>query len=126
MTSLDVISAIRSSWSDETKFPGTPKDSCPEAGHCAVTALVVQRLLGGKILRAARVISDDLDYGSHYWNLLPDGTSLDLTLSQFPLPVWVEGCTEASIEKIIANGNTARRFAILLDRVRVALKIDAP
>lgn len=48
-------------------------------GQCAVTALVVQDLLGGEILRA-----EIEGLGSHYWNLVPWMGEIDLTRAQFP------------------------------------------
>jgi hypothetical protein len=49
----------------------------PALGQCAVTALVVQDLFGGDLLRAhVRGVS-------HYWNRLPSGEEIDLTRQQF-------------------------------------------
>lgn len=49
----------------------------PALGQCAVTALVVQDLFGGDLLRAhVRGVS-------HYWNRLPSGEEVDLTRQQF-------------------------------------------
>src|SRR5437762_79497 len=56
-------------WDAETSFNArTWSAERPEKGQCAVTALVVQDLLGGVIVRAK------VDGESHYWNVLDGGT----------------------------------------------------
>lgn len=55
----------------------------PSRGQCGSTALVIHDLLGGELLIAEVVRSDGSRQGVHYWNLLPDGTELDLTREQF-------------------------------------------
>lgn len=52
----------------------------PAAGQCSVTAILVQELLGGDILKT-RVGAD-----WHFYNLL-DGVRRDFTESQFALPI---------------------------------------
>lgn len=52
----------------------------PALGQCAVTALIVQDVLGGEIVCS----SIDDDSPDHYFNRLPDGRELDLTLEMFP------------------------------------------
>ena len=47
----------------------------PMIGQCVVATLVVNDYLGGDI----RCSPDP----THYWNLLPDGTEVDLTVAQF-------------------------------------------
>lgn len=57
----------------------------PSRGQCGSTALIVHDLLGGELL-IAEVMRRDRDgsrQGVHYWNLLPDGTEIDLTCEQF-------------------------------------------
>jgi hypothetical protein len=47
-----------------------------------VTALVVQDLLGGDLVRAEVHVADErVDF--HWWNLLPGGLEVDLTRDQF-------------------------------------------
>jgi hypothetical protein len=50
----------------------------PCQGQCAITALVVQDYFGGELLRCKMT-----DGNSHYWNLLPDGSTEDFTEEQF-------------------------------------------
>jgi len=73
---------IRQVWCRETASPscqdGWSKDNL-SWGQCAVTALLVQCIEGGELLRT--VIEG---YGSHYYNRLPSGQTVDLTSDQFP------------------------------------------
>ena len=79
-----MFESIRDAWSRETGAPGSdPKDGSP-GGQCAVTALLVQDVFGGELLRCE--IKDDRGtaYGSHYWNRVPGLGEIDLTREQFP------------------------------------------
>jgi len=53
------------------------KETSRLSGHCAAAAHVIQQKFGGDII-AGRV-----DKVPHYWNLLPDGSEVDLTSDQF-------------------------------------------
>lgn len=70
--------AFKSCWSKETCYPKLQsmwtKDK-PELGQCAVTALIIQDVFGGEIVK------DDTNH--HYWNVLPNGMHIDLTKEQF-------------------------------------------
>ena len=77
----DDINALKAfipgSWSEETSFdPANWRPDNPAWGQCAVTALLLQELLGGELLRST------VAGISHYWNLI-DGHEVDLTLQQF-------------------------------------------
>lgn len=50
-------------------------------GQCIPTALIVQDLFGGTIIK---VRVNSYGYGYHYYNELPDGTVVDITRDQFP------------------------------------------
>jgi hypothetical protein len=81
-----VENAIRAGWCRSTCDPvdlesWTPSN--PAQGQCAVTALVVQDLLGGKLLIAEVSHADGSHQGVHYWNRLAGGLELDLTREQF-------------------------------------------
>ncbi len=52
-------------------------------GQCGPTALTVHDLLGGELLLAEVHRTDGSRQGVHYWNLLPDGTEIDLTREHF-------------------------------------------
>ena len=98
---------IRPSWCAATS--ADPKGWTPENpshGQCAVTALVVQDLLGGTLLRT---INDGI---SHYWNRLPTGIEVDLTREQFR--GWNPGeIVERDREYVLSFPETAARYELL-------------
>jgi len=78
--------AVRAAWALDTCDPVDADDwsaANPSRGQCGSTALVIHDLLGGDLLIAEVIRSDGSRQGVHYWNLLPDGTELDLTREQF-------------------------------------------
>ena len=87
-------------------------------GQCAVTALVVQDVLRGELLRA------EVNGTSHYWNRLPDGTELDLTREQFEtfLPSGIE---TRSREYVLSFDETRMRYELLKKRAFANLPIEA-
>lgn len=89
----------------------TPEN--PAWGQCAVTALVVQDELGGTLRRAV------VNGVSHYWNLLPDGRHLDLTLWQFKRPLTYDPDVfgeEREREYVLSFPDTAKRYELLRAR----------
>ena len=82
----DLQAIIRSAWSAESCDPVDLKDwtaQNPARGQCAVTALVVQDVLGGELLLADVLNEDGSRQGVHYWNRLAGGLEIDLTREQF-------------------------------------------
>jgi hypothetical protein len=82
----DLEAAVCAAWALDTCDPVDADDRSaanPSRGQRGSTALVVHDLLGGELLIAEVVRSDGSRQGVHYWNLLPDGTELDLTREQF-------------------------------------------
>ena len=110
--------AIRRSWSGDTSAEATWMPDRPSAGQCAVTALVVQDYLGGDLVRAI------VGGVSHYWNRLPDGSTVDLTRDQFPSfqPVDIE---IRAREYVMSFRETALRYRILADRARSHLTMES-
>ncbi len=73
---------LRLAWCKETAAPGcqaTWTEVNPSWGQCAATALIVQDIFHGDIVRC--VVEP---YGSHYYNILPDRLVVDFTREQFP------------------------------------------
>jgi len=69
-------------WCRETAQPSCQAEWDPfrqSLGQCAVTALLVQDLFGGELLRTVPT-----GHGSHYYNRLPNGWEVDFTRGQFP------------------------------------------
>jgi hypothetical protein len=81
----DVEAAVRDSWSAETCTPeyrARWTDANPARDQCGVTALVVNDLLGGELLRGEVLVDGErVDY--HWWNRLGMGVEIDLTREQF-------------------------------------------
>jgi len=118
MPALDVsvdrlVDAIQRSWSHDTSNePDRWSSTEPARGQCAVTALVVQDILGGELRRAG-----DGAGVSHYWNEV-DGRSIDLTVSQFPLlPAWLAQSEPVERDYVLAWPDTWRRYTILHRRI---------
>jgi hypothetical protein len=82
-TLVQLEQAIRQSWSPDTVDPddGWSADN-PARGHCDVTALVVQDLVGGELM-ASDVFLDGDRIMAHMWNRLSSGIEVDLTREQF-------------------------------------------
>ena len=79
LTNKDVfVQALQSSWSLASSTKWTQAN--PASGHCGVTALVAQDVLGGDILKTK--------YGDkwHFYNRI-EGEVIDFTKSQFEAPI---------------------------------------
>jgi hypothetical protein len=72
-----------------------------------VTALVVQDLFGGLLLRGT------VDGVSHYWNRLDDGSEIDLTVEQFGRRVEVAERSERDREYVLSFPDTVQRYSLL-------------
>ncbi|CAL9474988.1 hypothetical protein SUDANB106_02943 [Streptomyces sp. enrichment culture] len=91
----DIDRALRASWSadtccpsDGTRIAWSPDN--PAWGHCDITSLVVNDLLGGELM-LGEVFHGGRQEGYHWWNRLPNGIELDLTREQFVMGETVTG-----------------------------------
>ena len=99
----------------------------PLWGQCAVVALLVNEKFGGSFKRA---FLDDTPFsGSHYWNVLPDGTERDLTIEQFGgVELNLVGKSTRSDGKpinkeyLLKNADTKSRYQILVSNLRSIIK----
>lgn len=83
MIDPQLATAIRSAWSATTAAGDNDwLPTNPSTGHCDVTSLVIRAHVGGD-LKLAQVFRNGELSEHHYWNVLPDGTELDLTADQF-------------------------------------------
>lgn len=108
--------ALERAWSRQTS--ADPEHWIPENpawGQCAVTALVVQDEFGGDLLRAT------VDDVSHYWNLLPDGSEVDLTREQFPEGATYGPTVVKDREYVLSFPDTASRYLLLRRQLRTDL-----
>lgn len=105
---VDVLAALRQSWTaatcnDEARWSPTN----PSYGQCAVSALILQDHLGGRIQRC------ESPTGSHYFNLLPDGTIVDATKEQFGPSFRARAVEERDRAYILSFVATQKRYAHL-------------
>jgi len=109
---------IRDAWCKETSYyPDKWSRLNPAVGQCVVTALVLQDIMGGSIIKCY-VGEDRL---SHYY-LRTEGIDLDLTFEQWLdddtyRPFIEEIVGPVSREKLLANDDTRRRYILLSERV---------
>lgn len=105
--------ALEASWDRETSADPDGWDaSNPAWGQCAVTALVIQRYLGGELLRA------EVGAASHYWNWLKAGQEVDLTRRQFA--TYTPRRTETRTrDYVLGSPDTRRRYELLISRVKL-------
>lgn len=116
--------AFSKSWSRKTSYPKTRDQWSPENpafGQCAVTSLIVQDLFGGKLVY-------NKDY-HHYWNILDDGTTIDLTKIQFGKNVKIDNHELVTREYILesaaaARAETPERYALLKQKVEKLLFVE--
>lgn len=122
---------LQNSWNSRTSSdPTNWRPNNPGWGQCAVSACIVQDVLGGDIRWVEATTPDGRKY-SHYFNLLPDGTVFDATRDQFPhgtifspdsgIPrtSGIDGVDfKTTREYILAFPATRRRYVLLKDIVR--------
>ncbi len=112
--------AIRACWSSETCDPVDLEDwsdAEPARGQCAVTALVVQDILGGELLVAEVHHADGTRQGVHYWNRLAGGVEVDLTRAQFTHGEVIGRADVVPRPKDVDRGRLADQYRRLSDRV---------
>jgi hypothetical protein len=114
MTLEQITAAIRQSWGADTCAPEDLPRWSPEnpaRGQCGVTALVVNDLLGGALV-VGEVYVDGRRVDYHWWNLLDDGTEVDLTREQFEPQEQVVGA------EVLQRPRELRRMTDEYDRLR--------
>lgn len=105
---------LQKSWKRETCAPGLREEwstDNPSLGQCAITALIVNDMYGGKIMRCMT------STGSHYFNEI-NGNRLDFTVEQFygEVPQY-EDAQERTREYLLGNEDTKKRYEELLSEV---------
>ncbi|MFJ2176251.1 hypothetical protein ACIQVO_17305 [Streptomyces sp. NPDC101062] len=119
----DIEHAVRSSWSAETCTPEfrarwTPDN--PARDQCGVTAMVLNDLLGGELIRGeVHVDGERTDY--HWWNRLGMGIEIDLTREQFRPEEIVTGGTVVPRPPVTEWRRLVAEYELL--RTRVAEKL---
>lgn len=120
-----VILALRESWGPDTCAPEDIPDwslDNPARGQCATTALVIHDFFGGSLV-TGEVMVDDERVDFHWWNRLPDGEQVDITLEQFGPHEHVVG----GLDVVRPTGRTRldTQYALLSSRVAARLAQSA-
>lgn len=107
------------SWEKETCSPGLRDEwnqDNPSLGQCAITALILNDFLGGKIMRCMT------SSGSHYYNII-DNRIIDLTIDQFlgEIPDYING-EERTRDYLLSNEDTRNRYEKLLYNLKQAIE----
>ncbi|MBC7632176.1 MAG: hypothetical protein H7290_12060 [Flavobacterium sp.] len=125
MTLEAVILALRESWGPDTCAPEDVADWTPDnpaRGQCATTALVIHDHIGGSLV-IGEVVVDGVRVDFHWWNRLPDGEQVDITLEQFMAHERVVG----ALDVVRPTGLTRldAQYALLSSRVSARLPQSA-
>ena len=113
----ELMELLPYAWEKETCSPGLRNEwneENPSLGQCAITALIVNDLFGGKIMRCMA------SSGSHYYNLI-DNRIVDLTVEQFlgEIPQYEKG-EERTREYLLGNEDTKNRYLLLKEYLEKA------
>jgi hypothetical protein len=126
----DIEAAVRSSWDADTTTPEyRPRwnPGNPARDQCGVTALVVNDLLGGELIRGeVRVDGERVDH--HWWNRLGMGIEIDLTREQFGAHEVVSGgvVIERPSEIVRLRAEYELLRARVLERLRGRIRPGSP
>ena len=121
MTLEAVILALRESWGPDTCAPEDVDDWTPDnpaRGQCATTAVVIHDHLGGSLVRG-EVHVDGRQVDFHWWNRLPDGEQVDITIEQFGPHERVVGAVD--VARPTGPTRLDAQYAVLSDRVTARL-----
>ncbi len=94
---------VRQAWSPFTSAYMTCTNANIAWGQSDVSALAVQDALGGKIVRTEFTLPDG-HTGPHYLNLLPDGSTVDVSQDQYPEGTTFNPAPGSSAEQLEASG----------------------
>lgn len=124
----DIEQAVRSSWSAETCTPGFRSRWSPDnpaRDQCGVTAMVLNDLLGGELIRGeVHVDGTRVDY--HWWNRLGTGIEIDLTRGQFGPEETVTGGIVIPRPPVAEWRRLREEYELLRDRVMERLGRRGP
>ena len=98
---------LEAGWSSRTSSLWSPDN--PARGQCSVTALAVQHLVGGEILKT------QTEAGPHFYNRI-GGVTRDFTAAQFDAPPRYDDLP-SNADEALADTSEAR-LAALLDGLR--------
>jgi|tagenome__1003787_1003787.scaffolds.fasta_scaffold19231227_1 hypothetical protein len=114
---------LRAAWNADTAWIDDWHPRNPARGQCGSTALVIQDLCGGTLLRGL-VDEAGSDLTVHYWNALELG-QLDVTWAQFPAAARIVLGEQVDREDLLTTPWLMRRYETLLTRVQRAQQHSA-
>ena len=119
MDKKELKQLLTSSWSSETSSPGLSSEWNEEnasLGQCAITALIVNDIFGGKIMRCMA------PSGSHYYNVI-ENQIVDMTVEQFlgEIPDY-DNVEERTREYLLSNKDTKKRYEKLLYNLKQSIR----
>ncbi len=118
ITKRQLSRALAQGWSRATSYdPAHWSEQNSAWGQCAVSALIVQDLLGGQLLLGK--INGIVE---HYWNRLADYTELDFTRDQFEHVASLDSPRCADRDYVLSFPDTRRRYRRLRRSVLAHLK----
>jgi hypothetical protein len=128
-----LLRALRASWAADTSFAAKEWSAAnPARGQCVASSLVIQHYLGGDLVRYRVLESDTTTIReAHYCNMLPDGTKIDATASQYNEPVILredpvrQDAYASPREKRLADPVTKQHYELLLKRVEAYIHNNA-
>lgn len=112
-TPNELYEVLRGSWSVESGGKWLPSN--PARGQCSVTALLVQDVLGGDILKT------DVDGAWHFYNRIV-GRRWDFTASQFEKPISYQDFPSGRKEAF--SDTSLEKYQLLRCRVLAATRLD--
>ncbi|MCD9198076.1 YunG family protein [Aeromicrobium wangtongii] len=121
-----VAAALRESWGADTCSPedvAAWHPGNPARGQCATTAVVMHDYFGGSLVMG-EVLVNGARVDFHWWNRLPDGREVDLTIGQFGPHESVVGGTE--VERPTGPTRLDAQYALLAARVKARLAESPP
>jgi hypothetical protein len=117
---LYIREKLEKAWSPETAFAGSKNIYYPApdkaTGQCAVSALVVQQLLGGEIYTGFVIVSKNRKV-RHYWNRIGE-LDIDLTWRQFEAGAMIvqDSIKKTSRSQLMRNESTKERYFKLYNK----------
>ena len=119
----DLEKRLEQAWCKETSSdPNNWTAGNPAWGQCAVTSLVVNDYLGGRLIWASASLPDGSE-SSHYFNETATGQIVDLTKRQFPqgtiIPQGIDKKKQydSTREYVLSFEQTRNRYELLKEKI---------
>lgn len=94
---------VEAAWCKNSSYCPEDWGSTDEAwGQCAVTAVLLQEVWGGELVRGWAVNEREHIRTRHYWNHV-NGIDVDLTWRQFPVGTTIQDREIATYADLVAN-----------------------